>query len=521
MAREPDADSRAAAIEGAAIADALAAWWREAESRPNASPSFTAYPFSLGVASGAPRPTTVVLWTRLAPEPLNGGGLGQETIPVRWEVAHDELFAQLVQSGSVDAVPARAHSVHVEVTGLEPARWYFYRFTAGAEVSPTGRTRTAPAATATPERLRFAFASCHNFEHGFYAAHRHAADEDLELMVFLGDYIYESSAPRPQARRHVGGEARTLAEYRTRHAQYKTDPDLQRLHAAVPWLVTWDDHEVDNNYARNRSETLEPQFLRRRTAAYQAYFEHMPLPEAARPAGTAMQLRARYDMGTLARFHVLDGRQHRTPQACPRPGRGGSNVVDRRCRELFAPSRTMLGTAQERWLVDGLRAVPNRWNLIAQQTVVARTARIINGRRRWGTDSWDGYHAARRRLLDAIDANRVRSCVVLTGDVHANLVSDLKLRFGEARSPVVATELCGTSISSFGPPQSRMAEIRADNSHVLFADSSRRGYVVVDLTPERCVARFRVVDDAADPASAVSTQATFVVEAGRPGAEPA
>jgi len=355
VARKGDNDSRAAAVEGAAIADALCAWLREAESRPNLTPTFTAYPFSLGVASGAPRPTSVVLWTRLAPEPLNGGGLGDETIPVRWEVAHDERFAQLAQSGSVNAVPARAHSVHVEVTGLEPARAYFYRFMAGAEVSPTGRTRTAPAATATPQRLRFAFASCQNFEHGFYAAHRHLADEDLELMVFLGDYIYESTSPVPRARRHVGGEARTLAEYRTRHAQYKTDPDLQRLHAAVPWLVTWDDHEVDNNYARDRSENLDPQFSRRRAAAYQAYFEHMPLPEVARPVGTAMQLRARYDMGTLARFHVLDGRQHRTPQACPRPGRGGSNVVDRRCRELFAASRTMLGTAQERWLGDGGR----------------------------------------------------------------------------------------------------------------------------------------------------------------------
>jgi alkaline phosphatase D len=519
MAGDADADSRAAAIEGAAIADALCAWWREAESRPSTVPSFTAYPFSLGVASGAPRPTSVVLWTRLAPEPLNGGGLGPETIPVRWEVAHDERFAQQVQSGSVDAVAARAHSVHVEVTNLQPARGYFYRFTAGAEVSPTGRTRTAPAATAMPERLRFAFASCHNFEHGFYAAHRHAADEDLELIVFLGDYIYESSSPSPQARRHVGGEARTLADYRTRHAQYKTDPDLQRLHAAVPWLVTWDDHEVDNNYARDRSETLEPQFLRRRAAAYQAYFEHMPLPEAARPAGNAMRLHARYDIGRLARFHVLDGRQHRTPQACPRPGRGGSNVVDRRCRELFAPSRTMLGTAQERWLAEGLRAVRDRWNLIAQQTVVARTARIIDGRRRWGTDSWDGYHAARRRLLDAIDADRVRSCVVLTGDAHANIVSDLKLRFGEARSPVAATELCGTSISSFGPPQSRMEQIRADNPHIVFADSSRRGYVVVDLTADRCDARFRVIDDAADPLSAVSTQAAFAIEAGRPGAK--
>ena len=480
---------------------------------------FPAFPFSLGVASGAPRPTGVVLWTRLAPDPLTGGGLGPESIPVRWEVAHDEQFSRLARSGSVDAVATDAHSVHVEVTGLEPGRSYFYRFMAGSEVSPTGRTHTAPAATAALERLRFAFASCHNFEHGFYAAHRHAADEELDLMVFLGDYIYESTSAIARPRTHVGGEARTLAEYRIRHAQYKTDPDLQRLHAAVPWLVTWDDHEVDNNYARDRSESLDPQFLTRRAAAYRAYFEHMPLPETARPAGSAMLLRARFDIGTLARFHVLDGRQFRTPQACPRPGRGGSRLVDRSCRELFAPGRTMLGMAQERWLENGLRAVPGRWNLLAQQTVVARTARVFNGRRRWGTDSWDGYHAARRRLLDALDDHRIRSCVVLTGDLHANVVSDLKLRFGEARSPVVATELCGTSVSSVGPPQSRMDAIRADNPHVRYADSTQRGYVVVELTRDRCVARFRVVDDATDPAAAVSTQATFAIQAGRPGAQ--
>ena len=482
---------------------------------------FASFPFTLGVASGAPRPTGVVLWTRLAPDPLNGGGLGPEPISVRWEVAHDEQFSRLAQSGAVDALAADAHSVHVEVPGLDPDRWYFFRFMAGSEVSPTGRTRTAPAAIATLERLRFVFASCHNFEHGFYAAHRHAADEDPDLVIFLGDYIYESTSATPRIRRHVGGEARTLADYRTRHAQYKTDPDLQRLHATAPWLVTWDDHEVDNNYARDRSETLDPEFLRRRTAAYRAYFEHMPLPESARPVGRSMLLRARFDLGTLARFHVLDGRQFRTPQACPRPGRGGSNLVDRSCRALFASSRTMLGTAQERWLEEGLRAVPGRWNFIAQQTVIARTARIINGRRRWGTDSWDGYHAARRRLLDALADHRVRSCVVLTGDLHANVVCDLKLRFSEPRSPVVASELCGTSISSLGPAQSRLDAIRADNSHVRFADASRRGYVAVEVTRERCVARFRVVDDATDPAAAVSTQVTFAVEAGRPGPRPA
>jgi alkaline phosphatase D len=233
-----------------------------------------------------------------------------------------------------------------------------------------------------------------------------------------------------------------------------------------------------------------------------------------------MRLHARYDMGRLARFHVLDCRQYRTPQACPRPGRGGSNVVDDRCRELFARDRTMLGMAQERWLVDGLRAVPERWNFIAQQTLIARSGMIINGRRHWGTDSWDGYHAARRRLLTALDDNRVRSCVVLTGDAHTNYLCDLKLSFTDAQSPVVATELCGTSISSVGPPQTRIDQVLTDNPHIRFGDSTRRGYVALEVTAERCIARLRVVDDAADPNTGVSTQATFAIETGRPGAQP-
>jgi alkaline phosphatase D len=312
----------AAADERAALEEALAAWRSPSEALAAERPSFTGFPFTLGVASGSPLPTGVVLWTRLAPEPLNGGGMGRDAVVVHWELAHDESFGQVVQRGTVDALPAQAHSVHVEVSGLEPARWYFYRFVAGAEISPVGRTRTAPAADGSPPLLRFGLGSCQHFEQGYYAAHRHLTAEGLDLMVFVGDYIYEGRGRSGRVRRHVGGEARTLVEYRNRHAQYKTDPDLQRLHAAVPWLVTWDDHEVDNDYAGTRSESLDPDFRGRRLAAYQAYFEHMPLRERPRPTEARMVLRSRHNWGRLARFHVLDGRQRRTPQACPRPGRG-------------------------------------------------------------------------------------------------------------------------------------------------------------------------------------------------------
>lgn len=496
--------------------------WRLPSDPPgSASPRFTRDPFSLGVASGSPLTDSVVLWTRLAPDPLAGGGLGSEAISVRWELSGDERFRSDVRRGRADALPGRGHSVHVEVDGLDPARWYWYRFFAGNEASPVGRTRTAPAPDAHPRRLRLGFGSCQMFEQGYFSAHRHMLDEDIELMVFLGDYIYESSWGSDLVRRHSGGEPRTLAEYRTRHAQYKTDPDLQRLHAAVPWLVTWDDHEVDNDYADERSEDSDPAFLARRAAAYQAYFEHMPLREPARPRGSDMRLNARYDFGRLARVHVLDGRQYRSPQACPRPGRGGSNVVDDGCRTRSGEERTMLGRGQERWLQEGLREAPGRWNILAQQTLMATAAPVIGGRRRYWTDAWDGYPAARRRLLDVIDDDRLRSCLVLTGDAHTSFVCDLRVDPERPDAPVVATEVCGTSITSQGRPQAQADEIRRANPHIHFADSTRRGYTVLELTPELATFRLRVLDDVKDPATAVRTRATFEVQAGRPGARQA
>jgi alkaline phosphatase D len=482
-------------------------------------PRFARYPFTLGVASGAPLPTAVVLWTRLAPKPLHGGGLGSLAFPVDWEVAHDEGFRQIARRGRVNAVPALAHSVHVDARGLEPARSYFYRFRAGDTVSPIGRTRTAPDARTSPGQVRCGFASCQHFEVGYFAAYRHMEAEDIDVMLFLGDYIYERPGREGRVRRHTEGEARTLVQYRNRHAQYKTDPDLQRLHAAVPWLATWDDHEVDNDYADGRSESLGPQFLRRRAAAFQAYFEHMPLRVAHAPGFSAMRVHGRYDWGTLARFHLLDGRQYRTPQACPPPGRGGANTVyEEDCRALTEPGRTMLGVQQMRWLRTGLADAPSRWHIVAQQTLMARAGIVVNGRRRVWTDAWDGYPAARQRLLRFIGDNKLRSCVVLTGDTHTNYVCDLHRDFNDTQAEPVATELCGTSVTSNGPPQTHVEAVMRDNPHIRFGDSRRRGYVVVDVTAERSTARLRVVDDVTDPATGVATQATFAIDAGHPGA---
>ena len=338
------------------------------------------FPFGLGVASGSPLPTSVVLWTRIAPQPLEGGGAGRDAITVRWEVAHDERFERPVRSGSADAVAEDAHSVHVEVDGLEPARWYFYRFIANGESSPVGRTRTAPSAGDRPPRLRLAFGSCQHFERGFYSAHRHIAADDVELMVFLGDYIYEGPGRRGASAAMSAPRPKSLAQYRNRYAQYKADPDLQRLHAAVPWLVTFDDHEVDNDYAGDHPFAPAADFLRRRAAAYRAYFEHMPLREVARPRGAAMRIHARHDFGQLIRFHVLDGRQHRSPQACKPARRVGPG-----CLERVRTERTMLGTAQETWLRNGIAAVPGRWNVIAQQTLMTRAITRERGEPRFGT----------------------------------------------------------------------------------------------------------------------------------------
>ncbi len=487
-----------------------------------ARPAFSAYPFSLGVASGAPSADGVVLWTRLAPAPLEGGGMPPAAVEVRWEIARDEGFRDIVRHGRALAEPQSAHSVHVEAEGLEPARWYWYRFMAGEAVSPVGRARTAPAAGAAVERLRFAFASCQQYEQGFYAAHRHMADEDLDLVVFLGDYIYESSWGSRHVRKHEGPEPYSLEQYRNRHARYKSDPDLQRCHAAFPWLVTWDDHEVDNDYANDRAEDLAPDFLVRRAAAYQAYWEHMPLRAGARPEGPRMRLHGRHDFGGLVRFHVLDGRQYRDHQACPRAGRGGSNVVDDAlCPERLLPARTLLGAAQERWLDEGLAASRARWNVVAQQLLMAQLERKPGPERRFWSDGWDGYPAARARLLLALAGRRAANPLVIGGDVHFNCVADLKPDFDDPKSPVVATEFCGTSITSQAQPQARLDALRAENPHIRLANGEKRGYVTLELTEKRCLARLRTIDSEKAADSPISTLAAFVVEDGRPGAQAA
>jgi alkaline phosphatase D len=487
-----------------------------------AQPRFFRDPFSLGVASGYPSASSVVLWTRLAPDPSRGdGGLEPLAIALRWQVAADEAMRHVVASGVITAEPDWAHSARVEVQGLEPERWYWYRFSAGDAESPVGRTRTAPAPGKQAQRLRFAFASCQQYEQGWYGAYRHMVADEPDLVAFLGDYIYESSWGREHVRSHGAPEPYTLRDYRIRHALYKTDPDLQRAHAACPWIVTWDDHEVDNDYAGDRPEDGmgRERFLERRAAAYRAYFEHMPLPGRMRPAGPRMRLHTQVGWGRLARFFVLDNRQYRSWQACPRPNRrGGANTVDvAECAALLAPARTMLGPAQERWLQGALDNSRSTWNVLAQQTRMAQFDQKPGpGRRAW-TDGWDGYPAARARLLEFMTSRKISNPVVIGGDVHAFNVSELKRDFDDPASEVVASEFVGTSISSQGWKQERFELFLPDNPHMLFADSRYRGYVRVDVTASRMRADLRAMQSVKRRDAPCSTLASFMVEDGRPG----
>ena len=486
-------------------------------------------PFSLGVASGAPRPDGFVLWTRFAPEPLSSnpetpGGMSGGDVTLRYEIAADPSMTKIVRRGSATAEQAFAYSVHLDVAGLEPGRSYWYRFLSGDAVSLTGRAMTLPAPGSAIEKMRFGFVSCSNYEHGYFSAYQHLNDENPEFVLFLGDYIYETiEQNRAIVRRHSDGvEASTLPTYRNRYAQYRLDADLQRLHAQVPALVTWDDHEVQNDYADKWSETFDDpqQFLLRRAAAYQAFYEHMPVrPILSRPNGPLMRIYDRFTLGNLIEISVIDGRQYRSRQACYRPpNKGGGHLeTDASCPERLEAGRTMMGFAQEAWLYDGLAHSKTQWNLIAQDVLMAQLRRNRDGIDAFWTDDWNGYPANRKRLLQHVYDSKVSNPVVVSGDIHSFFANDLKLDFDDESSPVVATEFVGTSISSYGPPYDPIAKVLPDNPHVHFFDSRQRGYVLIDLTADRMQAQMRVVSDAHDPKAAISTFKTFAVEGGRPG----
>ena len=324
-------------------------------------------------------------------------------------------------------------------------------------------------------------------------------------------------------RSHGRAEAVTLADYRDRYALYKSDADLQAAHAALPWIVTWDDHEVSNDYANDRSQRLDPPaaFLQRRAAAYQAYYEHMPLPAWARPRSADAHLYMQTAFGQLARFYVLDARQYRSHQVCAPAGRGGSTVVKAAdCPQRLSPELTFLGTEQERWLNSALEKSGARWNIVAQQTLMAPRTRDIGGEPGFWTDGWDGYPKARERLLGHIAARAIRNPLVLGGDVHTGIVADLKVNFDDVKSSVIATEFVGTSITSQGPGAKIAEAALQNNPHLKFFNGTQRGYTAFDVTPAQCTVRMRTLSKVTDAQATISDLASFVVENGKAGAQP-
>jgi alkaline phosphatase D len=490
------------------------------DSRVLATPIFDAYPFSLGVASGDPLPDNVILWTRLAPKPLEGGGMPMAAVGVEWEVARDRTFRQVVRTGTALARPELGHSVHVEVAGLEPARDYWYRFRVGDERSHIGRTRTAPPPGAAVESLRFAVCGCSHYEAGYFTAYRRIAEEGFDFVFHTGDYIYEARADGGRTdgrvRQHHRDEIYTLVDYRNRYGQYKSDPDLIAAHASAPFILTWDDHEVDNNYAGDVDENDTPPevFLLRRAAAYQAYYEHMPLRAGAFPSPRGLRLYRRLQFGNVIDLSVLDTRQYRSDQACGDENRTG-------CAGALDPARTMLGLEQERWLYENLTAARSTWTVVGQQVpTYPRDRSRFDPNGQFSMDKWDGYAAARARLYARLRDTRAPNPVVLSGDVHQHFAADLKLDYGRPESPTIGVELTNSSISSGGDGTEVALEwetIRPDNPHVRL-HSARRGYIGCTATPDLLRAEFRVLDRVTVPDLPARTHAALVVEAGRPGA---
>jgi alkaline phosphatase D len=478
-------------------------------------------PFTLGIASGDPSADGFVLWTRLAPDPFApDGGMGSSAVRVDWRVCEDEAMRREVACGRELAAPELAHSVHVEVCGLRPDREYFYQFRYQRGTSPVGRTRTLPNAWDCPPELSFAFVSCQDYASGYYPSFADIAAQDLDFVVHLGDYVYEGDvdarggfrdAPVPEPARAA---PRTLEEWRYRYALYKTDPQLQAAHARHPFVVTWDDHEVVNDYAGTAAAD-QPDLSDLRAAAYQAYYEHQPLRRRSIPTPRGgLRLYRGFEFGTLASFDVLDGRQYRDVPA----GSWGEGP------EVVDPDATMLGHHQERWLDRRLRHSDARWNVLGNNVMVSRLDHDGPlGDVVWH-DAWDGYPAARERLTRSILESRANNPVFITGDWHSTFVNDVHTDFDRPDSPVFATEFVGTSISSngdgevYGPYYGPMIGY---NPHITFFDGDRRGYVRCTITPQEWRTELRMTPTVSTPDAPTETWRTFVVEDGVPGAQEA
>ena len=479
--------------------------------------SFTSDPFTFGVASGDPDHESVILWTRLAPKPLEpGGGMPKAPVEVHWEIAEDSSFKKIVQSGKINATPELGHSVHIEPRGLKPDHWYSYRFKSGDATSPIGRTRTMPAPGASPDKLRFAVTSCQNFEAGLFTAYQQMAKDKPDLVFHLGDYIYEYASGRNgKVRTHLGPEIESLDQYRIRYAQYRSDKDLQAMHAACPWFVTWDDHEFDNNCAADISEQKNvdtAKFLIRRANAYQAYYEMMPLRTSSLPVGPNMTLYRKGSFGTLAEFFILDTRQYRSDQ----PNNDRKSPLNAAATN---PRNTLLGETQRKWLFDSMSASKGTWNILAQQVMMALADRSsAKAPANYSMDQWPGYAHERAALLKYVRDHKITNPVVLTGDIHSNWANELRIDDFKQEQAIIATEFVTTSLSSGGngsPTIKGLDEYLGRNPCTKF-HNRERGYIMCDVTPKAYTADYKVIDEVLKPGGKTTSRAKFTVEAGTP-----
>jgi alkaline phosphatase D len=463
-------------------------------------------PFALGVASGDPASDGFVLWTRLAGRgaaPLDGNA-----VQVRYEIAADAGFRRPVRAGRAVAYPERAHSVHVEIAGLRPGREYWYRFHALGATSPIGRAVTVPAMA---DRLRLAVTSCQHWEQAHFGVYRDIVAAQPDLILQLGDYIYEQSyADQLVKVRSFGApEPRDLAGYRQRHALYKTDPDLQAAHRAAPWIATWDDHEVLNDYAglANREGLPPAIFARRRAAAYQAYFEHMPIRPSLWRGHPAPRLYRAVDWAGLASISVLDTRQYRSAPPCAAPNMARNVAIDG-CAEAARPDATILGADQESWLSRRLAGERRPWTLIAQQVFFAPL--WLNGAHTATySDQWDGYAANRNRLLAQMRRPAVHNPVILSGDVHSFWVNDLD----DADGGHVGSEIVTSALGASSPPAGRFGDALANNPHIRHSDVEHAGYALVDIGPAELRVDLRTIADRTRAESLVSSARKFATAA--------
>ncbi len=483
-------------------------------------PRFDSYPFTLGVASGDPDSHSIVLWTKLAPRPLEaGGGMRTKPVEVRWQLSEDESFSKVVKDGKTIATPQLGHSVHVEAGGLKPDRWYWYRFMSGDAVSPVGRTRTFPEASSSPDKLKFAMTSCQNFEQGLFTAYEQMAKDEVDLVFHLGDYIYEyKSGQNGNVRTHLGPEIESLDQYRVRYSQYRSDPLLHGMHAKCPWLVTWDDHEFDNNCANGISEEKDVDpvaYLRRRANAYQAYYEMMPLRKRSLPKGPHLQLYRKASFGRLAELLVLDTRQYRTDQ----PNDDRRSPLN---AAALAPENTLLGANQRNWLYRSLIDSRSNWNVLAQQVMMGMVGRPTDSGLNYSMDQWPGYTDERRRVLEFISDRKIPNPVVLTGDIHSNWANDLRFDDRKPDLAPVASEFVCTSLSSGGngvDKPSGLDALKAANPCIKY-HNRERGYILCTVTPKHWVSDYKVVNDVVKPGGKTFTRARFVIESGNPAVKP-